>query len=216
MPPQPWMTVIGIAPDVVGRDLTGGAARAAIYRPVGTEALVVSFIVRLASPDAVTNLRAFAASVRPEQRAPEIESVRERIEQSLAQPRFIMRVLVTFAAVGVVLAAIGLFGVISYAVSQRTREIGVRLALGATRSGIARLVLGNAIRLALAGILLGLAGSVAATRLVQSTLYAVPRLDPFAFGVGAVVMLLLSVVACLAPIRRAALLDPVEALRVDG
>jgi ABC-type antimicrobial peptide transport system permease subunit len=127
-----------------------------------------------------------------------------------------MLVLVTFAAVGVLLAAIGLFGVISYAVSQRTREIGVRLALGATRAGVARLVLGNGIRLALAGILLGLAGSVAATRLIKSTLYAVPRLDPFAFGVGAAVMLLLSVIACLAPIRRAALLDPVEALRVDG
>ena len=80
-----------VAPDVVGRDLTGGAARAAIYRPVGTEAPVVSFIVRLASPEALANLRAFAASVRPDQRAPEIESFRERIEQSLAQPRFIMR-----------------------------------------------------------------------------------------------------------------------------
>jgi ABC-type antimicrobial peptide transport system permease subunit len=114
------------------------------------------------------------------------------------------------------LAAIGLYGVISYTVGQRTREIGVRLALGATGSEIARLVLGNGIRLAFAGIVLGFAGSVAATRLIQSTLYGVPRLDPFAFGAGAAVMLLLAAVACLVPTRRAASLDPVVALRVDG
>ena len=124
-----------------------------------------------------------------------------------------MLILVTFASVGVVLAAIGLFGVISYAVGQRTREIGIRLALGATHGGIARLILGDGIRLSLIGIVLGLAGSIAATRLIQSALYSVPRLDPFAYGVGAAIMLLVSIVACLAPMRRATALDPVVALR---
>ena len=167
------------------------------------------------SPTALESLRAFAAASRPGQRPPEIESVRERIDRSLAQPRFIMQILVTFATVGVVLAAIGLFGVISYAVGQRTREIGVRVALGATQGGIARLVLGDGIRLALIGILLGLTGAAAMTRLIQGTLYSTPRLDPFAFGVGAAIMLVVSVVACLAPLRRATSLDPAAALRAD-
>jgi predicted permease len=214
-PPQPWLTVIGIAPDIAGRDLAAGSARPTVYRPVGTEAPVVNLLVRVDSPEALTLLRGFVASTRPGQRPPEIESVRERIDQSLAQPRFIMLILVTFASVGVVLAAIGLFGVISYAVGQRTREIGVRLALGATHGGIARLILGDGIRLSLVGIGLGLIGSVAATRLIQSALYSVPRLDPFAFGVGAAIMLLVSIVACLAPMRRATALDPVVALRAD-
>jgi predicted permease len=215
-PPEPWQTVIGVAPDIVARDVTEGTGRQAIYRPVGAERGAVNLLVRLDRPDAMTTLRQFAAASRPGQPAPDIQNLKARIDRSLAQPRFIMQILVTFATVGVLLAAIGLYGVIAYTVGQRTREIGVRLALGATGSEIARLVLGNGIRLALAGIVLGFAGSVAATRLIQSTLYGVPRLDPFAFGAGAVVMLLLAVVACLAPTRRAASLDPVVALRVDG
>jgi putative ABC transport system permease protein len=215
-PPQPWLTVIGIAPDIAGRDLTTGGARATVYLPIPSGRPDVNLLVRVGSPAALASLRTFAASIRPGQRPPEIESVRERIDQSLAQPRFIMLILIAFATVGVVLAAIGLFGVISYAVGQRRREIGVRLALGATQGGIARLVLGDGIRLALIGIVLGLAGSVAATRLIQATLYSTPRLDPFAFGVGAAIMLLVSVVACVAPMRRATALDPVAALRADA
>ena len=214
-PPQRWLTAIGIAPDIAGRDLTGGSARPTVYRPVGTEAPAVSLIVRVGSPDALASLRSFAASTRPGQRPPEIESVRERIDRSLEQPRFIMKILITFATVGVVLAAIGLFGVISYAVGQRTREIGVRIALGATHRGIARLVLGDGLRLSVIGIVLGLAGSLAATRLIQAALYSTPQLDPFAFGVGAAIMLLVSVIACVAPMRRATALDPVAALRAD-
>jgi hypothetical protein len=219
MPPQRWLTVIGIAPDIVGRDLTGGSARPTLYRPAGfflNDDPVVSLLVRVDSPEALTRLRGFIATTRPGQRPPEIESVRERLDQSLAQPRFIMLILVTFASVGVVLAAIGLFGVISYAVGQRTREIGVRLALGATHGGIARLVLGDGLRLSVIGISLGLAGSLVATRLIQVTLYSTPQLDPFAFGAGAAIMLLVSVIACVAPMLRATALDPVAALRADA
>ena len=142
--------------------------------------------------------------------------MRSSISDLLWVQRTLAILLGAFGVLALVLSMVGMYGVISYTVGQRTREIGVRLALGATGSGIARLVLGNGIRLAFAGIVLGLAGSVVATRLIQSTLYGVPRLDPFAFGAGAVVMLLLGVIACLAPTRRAASLDPVVALPVDG
>jgi ABC-type antimicrobial peptide transport system permease subunit len=144
-----------------------------------------------------------------------IASVRQHIDDSAAEPRFAMRIMTIFAALGVLLAAIGLYGVISYSVGQRTREIGVRMTLGASRRSIAGLVVGDGIRLALIGIAVGLVGAVAATRLIQGLLYGVPRLDPFAFGVGAVVLLTVAVVACVVPMWRATGVDPVIAVRAE-
>jgi ABC-type antimicrobial peptide transport system permease subunit len=116
---------------------------------------------------------------------------------------------------GVLLAAIGLFGVISYSVGQRTREIGVRMTLGATRRSIARLVVGDGIRLALIGTVVGLLGAAAATRLIRHSLYGVSRLDPFSFGVGGTVLLAVSIVACVVPMLRATAIDPAIAVRVE-
>ena len=223
MPAFPWFTVVGVAPDIVWHSLFDGTSKPAIYRPLDAEAYGLGFaedfeltlLVRERGDEALGLLRQFAASARPNRPPPTIENVRERIDQSLAQPRFIMLILVAFASVGVVMAAIGLFGVISYSVGQRTREIGVRLAFGATRGDIARLVIGDGARLALFGTALGLLGSVATTRLIQNVLYGVARLDPFSFGVGAALMLIVSIAACVAPMLRAASLDPVVALRVD-
>jgi putative ABC transport system permease protein len=124
-------------------------------------------------------------------------------------------VLATFAALGVLLAAIGLFGVISYTVGQRTREIGIRMTLGATRTSIARLVISDGLRLAVIGIALGLLGATVATRLIQSSLYGVSRLDPLSFALGAVVLLFVAVGACAAPMWRATAVDPVIAVRAD-
>jgi putative ABC transport system permease protein len=115
----------------------------------------------------------------------------------------------------VVLAAIGLFGVISYTVSQRTREIGVRMTLGASRGSIARLVVGDGLRLTVAGIIVGLVGAAMGTRLVQGMLYGVSSLDPFAFGTGAVMLLAVAVVACVVPMWRATAVDPVVAVRAE-
>jgi len=126
-----------------------------------------------------------------------------------------MRIMTIVAALGVVLAAIGLFGVISYTVSQRTREIGVRMTLGATRASIARLVVGEGVRLAVIGIVAGLAGALGGTRLIQGLLYGVPRIDPFAFGAGALVLLGVAVVACVVPMWRATGVDPVIAVRAE-
>jgi putative ABC transport system permease protein len=120
-----------------------------------------------------------------------------------------------FALLGVVLAAIGLFGVVSYSVAQHTQEIGVRMALGATRQSIAALVIGDGIRLRLVGIFVGLLGAVAATRIVQALLYDVSRLDPLAFGAGAVLLLAVSMTACVLPMLRATRVDPATAVRVD-
>jgi ABC-type antimicrobial peptide transport system permease subunit len=144
-----------------------------------------------------------------------IANVRQRIEDTAAEPRFAMRIMTMFAALGVVLAAIGLYGVISYTVGQRTREIGVRMTLGASRGSIARLVVGESVRLAVIGIALGLAGAVAATRLIQGLLYGVPRADPFAFTAGAAALLIVAIVACVVPMWRATRVDPVVAVRAE-
>jgi ABC-type antimicrobial peptide transport system permease subunit len=175
----------------------------------------MTLLVRLKGERSPALLRQFAATVVPGAPRPVIANVRESIDESMAGPRFTMRVVTTFAAVGVLLAAIGLFGVISYSVGQRTREIGVRMTLGATRASIARLVVGDGLRLAIIGIALGLLGATAATRLIQSLLYGVSRLDPISFTLGAALLLVVAVVACALPMWRATAVDPVVAVRAD-
>jgi len=216
---EPWQTVIGVVPDVV-LSLVEGAVPA-LYRPLETATPTgglmngVSLIVRFDAGDATTRLKQFATTVQTVKSRAEIVDVRASIDESMAEPRFTMRILVVFAVLGVLLAAIGLFGVISYNVGQRTREIGVRMTLGATRRSIARLVVGDGIRLALLGIGVGLLGAVAATRLIQKLLYGVSPFDPFSFGVGAVLLLAVAVAACVVPMLRATGVDPAIAVRVD-
>jgi ABC-type lipoprotein release transport system permease subunit len=217
---EPWRTVIGVVPDIVA-DLVEGDAHPAMYQPLeareatGPFARSVVLVVRLAPTATAAQLATFAKSVTPPGTEASIDNVRQRIDQTLAQPRFLMGILATFAALGVVLAAVGLFGVISYTVGQRTREIGVRMALGASRGAVARLVVGDGVRLALAGIVVGLAGAVAATRLIENLLYGVSRFDPFSFVAGAVLLLAVAVVACVVPMLRATGVDPAIAVRAD-
>ena len=217
---EPWSTVIGVVPDIVA-DLVEGDVHPAVYQPLdvpeptGPFARSVVLIVRLAPSATVAQLASFAKSVAPQGAETSISNVRERIDQTLAEPKFLMGILATFAALGVVLAAIGLFGVISYSVGQRTREIGIRMALGAGRGRVARLVVGDGVRLAIAGILIGLAGAVAATRLIENRLYGVSRFDPFAFVAGAALLLAVAVVACVVPMLRATGVDPAIAVRAD-
>ena len=217
---EPWKIVIGVVPDVVV-DLVGGTTHPTMYVPLegeepnGPMARSVVLIVRLASGVSAARLASFVKSIAPPGTETSISNVRERIDQTLAQPRFLMGILATFAALGVVLAAVGLFGVISYTVGQRTREIGVRVALGASRGAVARLVVGDGVRLALAGILIGLAGAVGATRLIENLLYGLSRFDPFAFVAGALVLLAVAIVACVVPMLRATGVDPAIAVRAD-
>jgi predicted permease len=212
-----WLTVIGVVPDVVD-NLLAHAPQPEIYTPAGDGKALwggLTLYVRLRGEPSRASLTRFAESMQPTGPKPVIASVREQIDNSAAEPRFAMRIMTIFAALGVVLAAVGLFGVISYTVSQRTREIGVRMTLGASRRSIAALVVGDGIRLALLGIVIGLGGAVAATHLIQSLLYGVPRLDPFAFSVGAAALLAVAIVACAVPMWRATRVDPVIAMRAE-
>jgi predicted permease len=137
------------------------------------------------------------------------------ISQSLAARRFLMIVLVVFAALALLLASVGIYGVISYVVSQRAPEIGLRMALGARPLDILYLILSGGGRLAAAGVLAGSAAALGLTRLLTSQLYGVSTYDPLTFAAVALLLMLIALAACYIPARRAAQVDPMVALRYE-
>jgi putative ABC transport system permease protein len=139
----------------------------------------------------------------------------ENVAQSISQPRFRTVLLAVFAGIALVLAAVGIFGVMAYSVAQRTRELGLRIALGASRGRVLQLVLAHGVRLTLMGVAIGLAATFLLTRYVSSLLFNVPAYDPMTL-VGVVAALIaISLCACYLPARRATLVDPIVALREE-
>ena len=142
-------------------------------------------------------------------------TLREILGQEVVQPRFTMALFTVFAALGLALAAAGIYSVLSFHVTRRTHELGVRMALGAPRRHVLALMLTMGARLVLAGLALGIAASVATTRLLRSQLFGVQAADPLAYAAGVVLLGLVTLVACYIPARRAAAVDPMVALRQD-
>jgi putative ABC transport system permease protein len=139
----------------------------------------------------------------------------EIINDSLWQRRLWGVMFAIFALLALILAAIGIYGVLSYSISQRTREIGIRMALGARMSDVSRMVIGQGLRLVIIGVFIGLLGSLALTRVVASLLFGVSATDPLTFAGVALLLALVALVACFIPARRAAKTDPVIALRAE-
>jgi predicted permease len=142
-----------------------------------------------------------------------LEPLSDSLSISVAQPRFATAILVSFAVLALLLASVGLYGVLSYAVSQRRRELGVRTALGASRVAVLGLVLREGLTVAAIGVVLGLLGAAAVTRLMQGALFGVTPLDPVSFVIAPLVLLPIAIAACLLPAIRAARVGPAEALR---
>jgi predicted permease len=143
------------------------------------------------------------------------QTMTQRMEDSLAPNHFSMILLEVFAAVALLLASVGLYGVVSHLVGQRTGEFGIRLALGAQRRDVLRLVLGQGLRMAVGGVAIGLVAALALTRLLGTMLYGVSATDPLTFGLIALSLVFVALLACWIPARRATTVNPMTALRHD-
>jgi predicted permease len=176
-----------------------------------------TFVVRAAgTPESVNeSLRAASQRFDSKQVLYEFQPMTRVVSDSIASQRFAMILLGVFAALALVLSAVGIFGVISYVTGQRTQEIGIRMALGAQRSDVLRLVLGHGMRVALLGVAIGLAAALALTRLLASQLYGVSAKDPLTFAGVAALLTLVALAACYIPARRAMRVDPIMALRYE-
>jgi predicted permease len=168
-----------------------------------------------AVPDLYAAIRRANAEISGEQVLFRAQTLEQVISESLAPRRFSVILLGTFAGLALLLASIGIYGVISYVVGQRSNEIGVRMALGAKSQDILRLVLTDGGRLVLTGIGIGLAAAFGLTQLIKSFLYGVDAADPFTFAAVAVLLSLVALAACYVPARRATRVDPVIALRYE-
>jgi predicted permease len=213
----PWITVVGVVGRVKQYTLDSDS-RIAFYLPhtqYPTRAMNV--VVRGSG-----NPGALAPAVK--QQVHEIDrdlpvynliSMQQRVDLSLARRRFAMLLLAVFAFTSLTLATIGIYGVLAYLVGQGTREIGIRMALGATRSSILRLVVGRGFLLALSGVACGVTGALLLTRLMRTLLFGVTANDPLTFFVIPLLLVLVSLLATIIPARRAAEIDPAECLRSD-
>jgi putative ABC transport system permease protein len=155
------------------------------------------------------------ASLDPELPVSHVFTMQQIIEQSLGNASLSASLVLAFAVLSLLLASVGLYGVLSYLTMQRTGEIGVRMALGAQREQVLRLMLSDGLRPALYGVVLGLAASAGAVRLIESMLYGTRPLDPAIFAAVAATLLVVAALACLVPAWRASRIDPMQALRTE-
>jgi putative ABC transport system permease protein len=215
---QPWITVVGVVGNVRQFELeTEG--RPLMYLPYEQADFFAprDLVVRTAGDplSLVAAVRNEVWAVDRDQPVSNISTMEEILSESLAAQRFNMLLLGIFAAIALVLAAVGIYGVMSYSVTQRTHEIGVRMALGATPSDVLRMVVGHGGRLVLAGIAIGLVAAFALTRVMASMLFGVGAADPATFAAISVVLASVALLASYLPARRATKVDPMIALRYE-
>jgi putative ABC transport system permease protein len=219
--PKDWLTIVGVVDDVAQQAVTVSRDRA-LYFPLAQNDNAgfirdVTFVVRTAQrpTDIGPLLRAVVHQADPGLAVQQIRSMDDVATDSMADARFEARLLALFAALALLLAAVGTYGVLAYNVAARTHEIGLRVALGADRSDIGRLVLGSTLGMALPGIVLGLAGSAAVTGVLTKSLFQVKPTDPATLASVAVTLLAVALVAALGPMLRAASVDPLVALKSE-
>jgi putative ABC transport system permease protein len=218
---KPWVTVVGVV-GTVKRDSLSSAGEVSVYLPTGINAgfnfpTQMTLVVRVDSDPATfaPRLRAAVAAVDPSVPVKAVRPLDDLVSNSAARARFTVLLLATFAAVALALGAVGVYGVVAYAVARRTREIGVRMALGARAGDVLTMVLRDGGTLTAIGVALGIAGALAASRVLAGFLFGVTPTDPAVFVAVPAVLGLVALGACVVPARRAARVDPVTALRSD-
>lgn len=221
-----WITVVGVVGDVDEASLSEkwpDWVAGSIYEPYGNGTrgkllpTEMSILIQTMGDQAnlAAALRNAVTKLTAEAPVSDMRTLQTIVAESVAGPRSTMALFAVFAGLALILGAIGIYGVISYTVAQRTREIGIRMALGAQRGDVMRLVMGQGVRLALAGVAVGIAGAFAATRLMSSLLFGVTAADPATFAVVGVLLVIVALAASFVPARRAMRLDPLQALRYE-
>ncbi|HWX41366.1 MAG TPA: FtsX-like permease family protein, partial [Blastocatellia bacterium] len=215
--PSPWRRIVGVVADFSDRGRGSQIEPELFFAESQSPASTMTLIARSASgaEAAVPVIRQEVAKVDPVQPVSDVRTMEEALGATVSVPRFNMALLGVFAAVATMLAMFGIYGVVSYAVGQRTREIGIRMALGAGSGQVFKTVCKHGALLAVIGIVMGLPAAFALVRLMSTLLYGVTATDPFTF---AAMPLLLGAVAILAtalPARRATKIDPMAALREE-
>jgi putative ABC transport system permease protein len=212
-----WWRIVGVVGDVkaFGQDQP---THDDIYRPFGQDPFpLVAFTIRTQTdPEAMTKTAEQTLwSVDPDLPVFKAISMKVLADQSRAVRRASSMLISAFAGLALVLACIGIYGVIAYSVTQRTQEIGVRMALGAQRADVLRIMMGFGLRLTMVGVLIGLVGSFISTRLMTALLFEIDAANPLALSLPAALLIIVTAVAAYLPARRAASIDPIQALRAE-
>jgi predicted permease len=216
-PDTPWMTIVGVVGGVK-QDALDAESRIAYYRFQGqTPSRGMNVVVRSMSEPAMlaSAVTAQVRAIDPDLPIFRMRTMTDRVEASLAERRFSMLLLTLFAVLALGLAAIGIYGVMAFLVSQGTREMGIRLALGASPRDLLVLVVRQGLVVAIVGMAVGLGGAFALTRFMRALLFGVQATDPATFAAIAGTLLVVALVACYVPARRAARIDPVVSLRAE-
>jgi putative ABC transport system permease protein len=225
-----WRTVVGVVGDVREFTITQNSADwidGVIYTPYGPYAIrgsgaaappaEMTLVIETAGDQVQISgdLKNTVASLNHDVPVSQIGPLKNWVAEAMAEPRSISGLFAVFAALALLLGAVGIYGVVSYSVAQRTREIGIRMALGARRQEVLLLVVGQGAKLALAGVAIGIVGGLILTRLMSGLLYGVHATDPLTYGAVAILLMLVALVACFIPARRAMRVDPMVALRYE-
>jgi putative ABC transport system permease protein len=214
-----WLTVVGVVADIRQRGLDRDV-QPMLYVPFEQDRSgfirFVAFVARTATPgSAAEGIRAEIRRAAPDLPIQTTVTMDEAVAASVAQPRFRTLLVVLFAMTATLIATCGLYGLMAYAVTQRRREIGVRMALGAERRDVLRLVLARALRIVVAGLIAGLAGAIGVTRVLQRFLFGVTPTDPIAYTIVTLLLLAVGLMAAWLPARRASRIDAWAALRAE-
>jgi putative ABC transport system permease protein len=215
--PDGWREIIGIIADVKHFALNQ-EVRPTMYLPNQQEPVRGLFLVVRSNNDPlslVSAVRGEVSAIDKSLAVANVKTMERTITESIAPQRFTLLLIGIFAALALVLAAAGLYGVISYSVAQRTQEIGIRMALGAQAHDVLRLVINQGMFLTLTGVAIGLIGAFVLTRLISNLLFGVSATDPMTFGAVSLLLIAVALIACFLPARRASKVDPMIALRYE-
>ncbi len=218
MSAEGWFTIVGIAGHVMQADLSGDTGRGVYYASLYQRPMPMGSILVKTSGDssgAAAAIRDVVRAADPNLPLYDVKTMETLLADSLAPRRFAMRLLGLFAATALLLAALGLYGVLIFSVTQRTREIGIRIALGAERSAVMRLVVGQGLRLAGTGVMIGIAAAMLLGRLIESQLFEVRPFDPLTIAAMVCALMTAALLASWLPARRAMRADPAVTLRCE-